>query len=200
MFNLPTSITINGQPYGITNKGDYRMVIDCFLVLNDIELTEEERIISALLIFYDDVNSPDDISTIFDKEVFPEAVKQMYRFFNCNQKEIGAATNHKLVDWEQDEQLIVSAINNVAKTEVRAVDYMHWFTFMGYYTSVGESVLSTVISIRDKIVKGKKLEDYEKEFRNANPGYFEWNHKTIEELEADKELEAILANWHSKEE
>lgn len=199
MFDLPTSIYINGQPYGITNNGDYRMVLDCFTALNDVELDEEERVISALIIFYKDVNSIEDISRVFDTETFSEAVQKMYQFFNCNQKEIGAKSNRKLVDWEQDEQIIVSAVNNVAKMEIRAVEYMHWFTFMGYYTSVGESVLSTVISIRDKILKGKKLEDYEKEFRSANPGYFEWNHKTVEELEADKDFEAIMAQWDKEE-
>lgn len=199
MFTLPTSVEINGQPYGITNKGDYRMVLDCFTALNDIELTEEERVISALIIFYEDINEIDDIYTVFTQEEAQIALHEMYNFFNCNQKEIGAKSNRKLIDWEQDEQIIVSAINNVAKTEVRAVEYIHWFTFMGYYTSVGESVLSTVVSIRDKILKGKKLEDYEKEFRNANPGYFEWNHKTVEELEADREFENILANWDKEE-
>jgi len=199
MFSLPTSIMINGRPYGITNKGDYRMVIDCFSALNDVDLTEEERVISALIIFYEDINSLEDLDILFDPESFREAIHQMYEFFNCNQKEIGAKSNRKLVDWEQDEQIIVSAINNVAKTEIRAVEYMHWFTFMGYYISVGESVLSTVVSIRDKILKGKKLEDYEKDFRRDNPGYFEWNHKTVEELEADKEFEAIMQSWHKEE-
>lgn len=195
MFDLPTSITINGQPYGITNKGDFRMVIDCFLALNDAELTEQERILTALVIFYEDINDIADIETIFDKDTIYEAVTKMYKFFDCGQKEMGAKTNHKLVDWEQDEHIIVSAVNNVAKQEIRALDYLHWYTFMGYYTSVGESVLSTVVSIRDKIVRGKKLDDYEKEFRTENPGYFEWNYKTVDEIEMDKEFEDIMSAW-----
>ena len=199
MFSLPTSIIINNVPYGITQKGDYRMVIDCFLALNDIELTEEERVLTALVIFYEDLDSIDTIPTVFNSETLQEAIEKMYLFFNCNQKEIGAKNNHKLVDWEQDEQLVASAVNSVAKTEIRALEYLHWFTFMGYYTSVGEGVLSTVVSIRDKIVRGKKLEDYEKEFRLANPGYFEWQHKSVEELQADAEFEQIKAGWSVKE-
>ena len=57
---------------------------------------------------------------------------------------------------------------------------------MGYYTAIGECPLSTVIHIRDKIVTGKKLEKYERNFRNSNPQYFTWNSKTIEEKEADR--------------
>ena len=195
MFDLPTSITINGQPYGITNKGDFRMVIDCFLALNDAELTEQERILTALVIFYEDINDIADIELNFNQQTLYEAIEKMYKFFDCGQKEIGAKTNYKLVDWEQDEHIIVTAVNNVAKQEIRALDYLHWYTFMGYYTSVGEGVLSTVVGIRDKIVRGKKLDDYEKEFRTENPGYFEWNYKTVDEIEMDKEFEDIMSAW-----
>lgn len=197
MYSLPTSVLINGQPYGITCKGDYRMVIDCFMALNDAELEENERIFSALIIFYEDIDSVEDIFNEFGQgEGFVEAVKQMYSFFDCGQKEMGAKMNYKVIDWEQDEQLIASSVNKVAGTEIRSVDYMHWWTFMGYYIAVGQGVLSTVCSIRDKMVKGKKLEDYEKEFKHDNPQYFKWQHKTIEELELDKEFDEILKNWY----
>lgn len=195
MYSLPTSIEIDNHHFGITNKGDYRMVIDCFLALNDADISAEERTYAAMIIFYEDVDDLDSLFSIFNtQELFNEALKKMYDFFNCGQKEIGAKSNYKLVDWEQDEQIIVSAINNVAHQEVRAVEYLHWFTFMGYYTSIGESVMSTVVSIRDKIVKNKKLEDYEKEFRRENPEYFNWNYKTVEEQALDKE---VFDMWNS---
>lgn len=198
MYDLPTSLYIDNQPYDITRKGDYRMVIGCFVALNDTELTQQERLYSALMLFYADIDCIEDIVLNFPTDaLFTEAVTQMYWFFNCGQSEVGAKTNRKLVDWEQDEQMIMSAINSVANTEVRSVEYMHWWTFMGYYTAVGESVFSTVVSIRDKIVKGKKLEDYEKEFKHENPHYFVWNHKTAEEQDLDKEFESIIAGWNS---
>lgn len=197
MFSLPTSVFINGQPYGITQKGDYRMVLDCFTALNDIELDKTERIYSALIIFYEDINSIEDIFNEFNEEgLIVEAVKEMYSFFDCGQNGVGANMNYKIIDWEQDEQLIASSVNKVAGVEIRAVEYLHWWTFMGYYIAVGQGVLSTVCSIRDKIVKGKKLEDYEKEFKYDNPQYFEWNHKTLEEQELDKELDLIVKNWN----
>lgn len=190
MYELPTKIAINDQEYKITNNGDYRMVIDCFFALNDVQLNQEYRIYTCLIIFYEDINSIDDIATKFGDDL-QTAIEKMFDFFSCGNS--GHKTHHKLLDWEQDEQLICSAVNNVAKTEIRALEYLHWYTFMGYYCSIGESTFSTIVSIRDKLMRGKKLEKYEREFKDNNPEYFIWNNKTTEQLELEKEL---LSNWN----
>ncbi len=197
MYRLPTSITTkDGKQYAITNNGDYRVVLECFEAMADTELSEDERVLASLLIFYNEFGDYDDLSEL-DNDTITELAQAMFEFFNCNQPEgVGCNTNRKLIDWEEDEHIIVAAINNVAKTEIRSLDYLHWFTFMGYYLSVGESVLSTVVSIRDKIVKGKKLEDYEKKFKQDNPQYFNWNSKTADELAMDEYVRSL---WNSKE-
>lgn len=191
MYELPIRIAINDQEYKITNNGDYRMVIDCFFALNDLELTKEYRIYTSLIIFYEDINSIDDILIKFGDNI-DIAVQKMFDFFSCGNS--GHKTHYKLLDWEQDEQMICSAINNVANTEIRAVPYLHWFTFIGYFMSIGEGTFSTIVSIRDKIMRGKKLEKYEREFKQNNPEYFMWSNKTTEQLELEKEL---LANWNT---
>lgn len=170
------------------------MVLDCLVTLEDEELTTEERIIASLIIFYEDFNSLEDVTLFENKK---GAVEEMYRFINCGQNESpGMNVNHKVIDWKQDSQLICSAINKVANTEVRAVPYMHWWTFMGYYLAVGESALSTVVAIRSKLIKGKKLEKYEQEFRRNNPKYFSWNSRTVQQREADELVKQI---WNSGE-
>ena len=183
MFELPIAITIGNKQFPIRNKGDYRMVLDCFATLNDTELDEKSRAIACLIIFYDGMRSEEDLVNLGNID---EALKAMFDFFDLNRQDVGAKSQHKLIDWEKDEQLIVSAINNVAKTEVRALPYLHWWTFMGYYSAIGESPLSTIIGIRDKIAKGKKLEKYEKEYRKNNPQYFNWDFRTEEQKEADR--------------
>ena len=192
MYELPTSIEINNHHFAITNKGDYRMVIDCFIALEDTELEEQDRILTALLIFYEDVEELEDLS-IFGEDIY-KATEEMFKFFNCGQENIGYKASHKLIDWEQDEQLIVSAVNNVAGKEIRWEPYLHWWTFTGYYMAVGNSPLSTVVGIRNKIASGKKLEKPEQEFRKNNPQYFVWNNKTAEEKEMD---EYIRNMWNA---
>lgn len=185
MFDIPTTVTIKGEEFGIRDDGDYRMVLDCCSTLQAIELPKKERLITAIVIFYDGF-SLDNVFDILDtQEKMEEAVIKMYEFINCGNKDMGHKSNVKLMDWEQDEQIIASAINKVANTEVRAVEYLHWWTFMGYYIAIDESVFSTVIRIRAKIEEGKKLEKHEQEFRQKNPDYFIWNHMTIEQQEND---------------
>lgn len=193
MFNIPISIKIGETEYKIRNNGDYRTILDCFAALNDEELTKEERLFASLIIFYEDLESPDDVVTVFGDNL-TDAVNEMYNFFACGVHSQSQST-HKLIDWELDEQMICAAVNKVAGKEIRFEEYLHWYTFMGYYTAVGDGLLSTVVGIRDKIVKGKKLEKYEKEFKRDNPQYFAWNSKSAEQNEADLYVRQI---WNSE--
>ena len=183
MYELPTTVQTKCGLLHIRDDGDYRMVLDCFSLLNDVELDDNERILAALEIFYDEFNELEVVLSYADIET---AIEKMYLFFNCNDTQVGAPAHGKVVDWEQDSTIICSAINNVANTEIRALEYLHWFTFMGYYLAIGECTFSTVVGIRDKILQGKKLEKFEQDFRRDNPQYFVWNSKSTEQREADE--------------
>ena len=192
MYDLPTSIIIKDKDYAITNKGDFRMVLDCFSALGDIELGEDYRVLAALLIFYEDFNAISDIPQ--DEDMVHELVKEMCLFFNCGQSDDSNVPSPKLIDWDKDSQIIMSAVNKVAGKEVRREKYVHWWTFVGYYMAIGESVLATIVSIRNKIVKDIKLEKWEQKFRLENPNYFIWNSKSIEEQELDALMYALWDN------
>ena len=190
MYALPITVNINEEVYTIREKGDYRMVLDCFTALNDVELSESERIIISLFIFYSDFTSVEDVLRL-DEETLVQLINKMFDFMNCGGQQAGSKTNFKAIDWENDEQIICSAINNVANTEIRSIEYCHWWTFMGYFCAIGESLLSTVVGIRNKIAKGKKLEKYETEFRRDNPQYFIWDSRTLQQKEDDKLLNEL---------
>lgn len=190
MYELPTSIILGNQSFTVRNRGDFRTVIDCFKALDDPELTKQERIMCCLVIFYEDLNSIEDLEKLPDIEL---AYNKMVWFFNCGQDSIGAQSNYKIIDWEKDSMLICSAVNNVAQKEIRVEPYVHWWTFMGYYLAIGECSLSTVVSIRSKRAKGKKLEKYESQFVRDNPQYF-WNTKTVEDQALEDEIRKIWNN------
>lgn len=165
------------------------MVLDVFSALEDEELEQKERLISALIIFYEDFNDVDDV---LNCPVLEELTLQMYDFFNGDKaKAESVKQSRTLIDWEGDSALICAAINNVAGKEIRSEPYIHWWTFLSYYMSVGESVLSTVINIRDKTANGKKLEKWEQEYKRDNPQYFRWRYKTADELDAEKWLQSV---------
>lgn len=192
MYEIPTSIEIDGRKFQIRNNGDYRVILDCFEVLKAQELDVKERLLACLLIFYQDFSTIEDIANLSNVD---KLVTEMYNFFNCgSSSHVGTQMKHSVVDWKEDSQLICSAINNVAGKEVRSEPYIHWWTFMGYYTAIGESPISSIIRIRTKMLENKKLEKYEKEFKQRNPQYFVWNSTTLEESEADKLAREI---WNS---
>ena len=191
MYELPTTVNVNGVKYGIRNNGDYRVILDVIAACEDSDLNSTEQAVEALIIFYADITCINDIwATFVDVKA---AVNAMMQFIGMNQT-AGYNAHTKLIDWKQDEALIVSAINNVARTEIRALPYLHWWTFLGYYMAVGESSLSTVVGIRNKLAKHKKLEKYEQEFRKDNPQYFTWNQTTLTEDEKAFE-DKINENW-----
>ena len=92
-YELPTSVILNDTAHAIRKDGDFRMVLDCFRLLQDNELEEDERILACLVVFYDELNDIEDIQQLGDIE---EAVKQMFSFFDCGQENPpGAKTETK---------------------------------------------------------------------------------------------------------
>lgn len=180
MYRLPTKVIVDDLEFNIRDRGDFRMVLDCFKALQDEELSEDYRVLASLLIFYNELNDYDDLRQ-YEPQV-QKLVEEMYRFINGGEANSpGAERDVTLVDWEQDAQIVCAAVNNVAKQEIRSVEYLHWWTFLGYYMSIGQSVLSTVVSIRDKIAHHKKLEKWEKDFKKDNPKYFVWRQTAKEQ-------------------
>lgn len=164
IYELPTCLDAAGQVLHIRNDGDWRMVIDVNIALTDPELNEQERAIAALTIFYD--------CPLEDIRDLQAAASAMVQFIAVGDEEETNSKKPRLVDWEEDAGMIISGINGVLGKEVRAERYMHWWTFISAYMSIGDSMLATVVGIRSKIARGKKLEKHEKDFKRDNPHYF----------------------------
>ena len=153
-YELPTSVEIEGKDYKI--RSDYRAILDIITALNDADLSEQERAGVALFIFYEEI-----------PENAEKAIEELFLFMNLGEKDDGR-DRPKLMDWEQDFKLIVSPINKVVGSEIRALPYLHWWTFISAYNEIGESTFSTVVSIRQKRIKSKKLDKWEQDFYRDN--------------------------------
>lgn len=196
MYDLPTSVTVNGESFKIRDKGDFRMVLQCFNILNAEDLNESEKCIACLMVFYEKFNVLEDVLKI-SKVEFESATREMFAFMNMGQNESeNTRSAVKLIDWEKDSLLIASAINNVAGKEIRAAKYVHWWTFIGYYMAIGDCALSQIVAIRHKIAHGTKLEKYEKKFRQENPQFFNVDYRTTEQKQAE---EYIRNMWNGGE-
>ena len=184
---LPKELNINGIDRAI--RSDFRVALLIFQAYNDPELSDQEKaqaMMECLYVDYEEIPLDD----------FQEAHDQAIWFLDGGGN-VDENSKHqqakKVMDWEQDERIIFSAVNKVAGHETRAVDYMHWWTFLGYFNEIGEGLLSTVINIRQKKNKHKKLEKYEQEFYRENKSLIDIKVRLSEEEQAEKEyLEKLL--------
>ena len=185
-WDLPTSLNVGGRNYKI--RTDYRVILDILTAMNDPDIFEPgmieeekqlERSLTMLQIFYIDFDT-------MPSSDWQEASEKACEFIDCGIKDDGKQ-KPRLMDWEQDAPVIVPAVNKVCGKDVRSVKYMHWWTFFGYYMEIGECTLSTIVSIRDKKRRGKKLEKWEQEFYRNNKKLVDLKTKKIERSEEEKE-------------
>lgn len=177
-WSYPQSLIIAGKEYGI--KSDYRAVIKIFTALNDYELLKEDSYVQCgviLSLFYDDYES-------IPLEHWQEALDQMKEFIDMGIEEGKEKT--KLMDWDKDAPLIRPQISQILGYEVLEPRYTHWWSFLGAYMNIGECLFSTVINIRQKKAKGKKLEKYEQEFYSANKALIDLNVSSRSQEEKDE--------------
>ena len=180
-WKLPKTAVIGGITYPIHT--DYREILEIFSCLQNEDMPEFLRWQIALNLFYD--------GQIPDGD-FAEAAEYFRWFILCGEEE-QQNPGPQLLDWEKDAQVIVADVNKVAGREIREQPYLHWWTFYGLFRSIGEGNLSTLVSIRDKLRRGKKLEPWEQEYyrRNKNRVKLQKNY-SAEELAEQARLQALL--------
>lgn len=176
--SLPKSLEVAGTSYKI--RSDYRVMLIVFDAISNPNLSD----ISKKHIILDAVYI-DEIPTQFAVEALQKAIW----FMNGGKEEEQLTRQKKLMDWKQDEQIIFSAVNSVAGKEVRSSEYLHWWTFLGYFNEVKEGLFSTIITIRKKKSDGKKLEKYEQEFYRKNKSLVDL--KKIYSTEQQSEMDEL---------
>lgn len=162
---LPTTLNVNGKDRKI--RADYRNILRIFSAFNSRKLNDNEKATVFLRRMYVD---------FFDipPEDYAEAYKTALEFIECKNRP--DKPQPRIVDWDKDEQLIFAAVNDVAKQEVRAVPFLHWWTFLGYFQGIDkENTWAMVLTIRQKQAKHRQLEKWEREFFVANRTMCELN-------------------------
>lgn len=179
IWGLPESLDVAGVSYPI--RTDYRCVLDILTDLSDPEADGQDRALALLIGLYPGFDD-------MPEEHYEAAIQAGLDFINCNTPD----APHKaprLVDWEQDFPLIVAPINRVAGQEIRAVEYMHWYTFCGYYQEIGDCTFAQVVRVRDCLARGKKLDKTDSEWYRKNRHLVDFKRKY------SSEDEEILKEW-----
>ncbi len=180
---LPKQLNINGTDRAIWS--DFRTALLIFVAWNDPELIEDEytheKTMAMLECLYCNFEE-------IPQEDYNEAIEKAVWFLDGGTEHQEDKTQpKKVMDWEQDEQFIFSTINKVAMCETRTLEYLHWWSFLGYFNEIGEGMLSTVINIRKKLSTHKKLEKHEQEFYRENKAMIDLKVRLSEEEQAELE-------------
>ena len=183
-WEFPTSLNVGGIDYEI--RTDYRVILDLFSALSDPELKDENEQITAYMqskvimqIMYPDCDN-------IPAEHIQEALNKVSEFIDMGISD--DRKKPKTMDWNQDAPILIPAINKVLNCEIRAQKYIHWWTFLGAYMEIGESLFSNVIHIRQKKATGKKMEKWEQEFYKENRYLIDFQEKS---QRSEEEKEAL---------
>ena len=196
-LRLPESVTVSGREYAI--RSDFRTVIEILVALADPELDQQGKAEVVLKCFYPDYEE-------IRKEDAEAALKAAAVFIDGGEELPESARRHRLMDWEHDFDHIIAPVNRVLGYEARAVPYreeydeetgawhseggLHWWTFLAAYMEIGgECAMAQIVSLRDKLARGKKLEKHEREWYNRNRELVD-----IPQKLSDAE-DAILKEW-----
>lgn len=164
-YGLPKSVEVGGIEFPI--RYDYRAILDIFEAIDDPELSDEDRGLAVLQIFYPDWEELPD---------FDEGIKECMKFINGGTEEPEGGKASKLVSWAQDFPYIVAPINRVLGKEIREIEYdqetntggLHWWTLLSAYYEIGDCLFAQIVRIREKKAKNKKLDKSEQEFYRKN--------------------------------
>lgn len=151
---LPTTLTVEGEERAI--RTDFRAALDCFLALTDTDLDNTNKALEVLDIIYIDDIAPSE-----------EAIEKALWFLRGGEDE-PKKKSPQLVSWTQDFNYISSAISKVIGQDIRGLEYLHWWTFLSAYMSIGDCLFAQIVAIRDKQARGKPLDKIDKEFYRRN--------------------------------
>ena len=183
---LPVSLEVGGKEWAI--RTDFRDVLIIMEACADPNLNDREKTEVMLTVLYKDFKT-------IPGSLYEEAAKRAAWFIDCGSDNTEEKHPKKLMDWEQDEKILFPAINKVAGHEVRTAEYIHWWTFMGYFMEIEEGTFSTVLTIRQKKSSSKSLSKWEQDFYRKNKSLCDLKTRYTKEEQAEIDYWNQLLGW-----
>ena len=176
---LPTQAELGGRAYAI--RTDYRDILELLRWLGgqaDPALDQAERWYVAMGLFYPEFDA-------MTQDVWPEATRFLAEFLAAGRRE-EPRPGPALMDWQQDAPLIAAGISKAAGQDVRTLPYLHWWSFLAWFDAIGEGSFATVVAIRDKLRRGKRLENWELDYYRTHRAMVELRAPETAEEQAEK--------------
>ena len=182
-WGLPMQAELGGVRYAI--RSDYRDVLELLRWLNgqaDPALDQSERWYVAMRLFYPEFAA-------LPQPLWPDATQFLTEFLAAGRRE-QPRPGPALMDWQQDAPLIAAGISKAAGQDVRTLPYLHWWSFLAWFDAIGEGSFATVVAIRDKLRRGKRLENWELDYYRTHRAVVEL--RGVESAEEQAEKKRLL--------
>ena len=162
---VPTTIEIDGEEYEINSN--FRESILFELMMQDNSISEEDKIIQALELYYPKL--PKDLN---------QAIEKILWFYRCGKDEVenknkGTGKSTNVYSYDYDDDLIYSAFLDQYNIDLQDIEYLHWWKFKAMFKSLKEDNeivkimgyrAMDISKIKDKEQKAhyKKMQDLHK--------------------------------------
>ena len=181
---LPSSVKIDGTEYEINS--DFRTSVLFSLLMEDDNLSEEEKVLQALNLYYPVV--PDNSE---------KAIEKIKWFYSCGKLDnpIGnrksKTSNKKVFDFEVDANYIYSAFMSQYNIDLQDIEELHWWKFKALLEGLKEdNKLSKIIEYRSVDLSKIKDKEQRKFYKDMQKQY-SLNKESKEELK-------LLEEWNKK--
>lgn len=128
---LPNKIEIDNKKYEINSDFRYSVLFE--LLMQDNNLTDEDKIIQALQLYYPVI--PEDIN---------EAIDKMLWFYKCGKDITSSKGNGKgksvtqIYSFEHDDDYIYAAFIDQYNIDLQDIENLHWWKFKAMFKSLKE--------------------------------------------------------------
>ena len=181
---LPSSVKIDSTEYEINS--DFRTSVLFSLLIEDDNLSEEEKVLQALNLYYPVV--PDNSE---------KAIEQIKWFYSCGKLDnpIGnkkaRAISKKVFDFEVDANYIYSAFMSQYNIDLQDIEQLHWWKFKALLEGLKEdNKLSKIIEYRSVDLSKIKDKEQRKFYKDMQKQY-SLNKESKEDLK-------LLEEWNKK--
>lgn len=167
---------------GYPINADYRIGIQISQCLADPELSEREKVATALGLLFPE-----------NRPWGTQAAEALEWFLNgWNHDRHGkSAGQAKAMDFDVDQWRIHAAFLSQYRIDLSTAR-MHWFMFMGLLSGLEECAFTRVVDIRQKKITSKMSREEKKAYADAKRVYaLSAPEKTLTEAEKEQELAAV---------
>ena len=183
------NILIDELPKKVGNvdiNSDFRISILFELLMQDNELSEEEKVEQALILYY---------SNLEEITNYKEAIENIIWFYKCGKEEIKENVDEEsnmknrqkqIYSYEFDAEYIYSAFMEQYSIDLNSISYLHWWKFKALFNSLNENVLfSKIMGYRAMNISQIKDKEMRKHYKKLQKLYALPDMRSEEEKEND---------------